>query len=50
MARALRSLTLVLLLAAQGAAAQKDACATGAEGRWAGTHARLLRRGGERFW
>ena len=37
MARALRSVTLVLLLAAEGAGAQKDACATGAEGRWAGT-------------
>ena len=40
MARALRSLTLVFLAARAGA--QKDSCATGAEGRWAGTHARLL--------
>jgi len=35
-------LVFLAAAAAQGAGAQKDACATGAEGRWAGTHARLL--------
>ena len=40
--RAALGLVFLAAAAAQGASAQKDACATGAEGRWAGTHARLL--------